>query len=631
MHTSSPGIQAKITSLTIALMLATLWLLMRGYHGLTGDAQLYAFQALARIHPSLGSDLYLQNTSQDQFTVFSPVYAHFIALLGLENAARLLTVFFTIWVLAAACSLASVIARRDAAWLAVAFLIIIAGDYGGSGVFRISEEFLTARLPAEALIITALACQVRGLWQVGLPLAILALMVHPLMALPGVLLMICLRLPIRVGVLGAVGGVALAFAIALVASTVPALQHMLSVMDHAWLEVVRERSQFLFLQLWSASDWALNVQPFFYLAFTAIAVPDCRIRKLCLAAAMVGVAGLAVALIGSLIGPVAILVQGQAWRWVWITVLVSALVFPVTALQVWQNRKCGPLCTLLLISGWTLPALDGTACVSIALLLWLTRDHINTRVATVFQWLTAALCIAIVTWMSFKAWAILVASSLHSGRALLDAAQLRDVFGLRIAAVIFVALVWWWMQTYRTIRLTVLCAILVALSIFVLPAAFKQSRTLAAAPGIEEFSDLTAAIPPTSPVLVTPPRDVGAFVWFTLGRPNYLAVDQSAGVVFSRATALEVKRRSEVLLPLMEADWKVMSGLRSKSAGHTDRPRARALTAQNLLQVCSDPTLGFVFSPIDVGIEHLRHHQAGAWKDWSLYDCRKIRPSLPAT
>jgi len=65
---------------------------------------------------------------------FSPLYAWFIGLLGLENAARLLTVFFTVWFLAAAWSFSRDIAGRDAAWLAVAFLLIIAGDYGASGV-----------------------------------------------------------------------------------------------------------------------------------------------------------------------------------------------------------------------------------------------------------------------------------------------------------------------------------------------------------------------------------------------------------------------------------------------------------------------------------------------------------------
>src|ERR1700730_803624 len=141
MHTSSTGIDSKITALGFTLMVVTLWLLMRGYHGLTGDAQIYAFQALARLHPPLATDLYLQNTSQDQFTVFSPFYAACIGLMGLESAARALALPFTLWLLGAAWSIARAITGRDAAWLAVAFLLIVAGEYGGSGVFRISEPY----------------------------------------------------------------------------------------------------------------------------------------------------------------------------------------------------------------------------------------------------------------------------------------------------------------------------------------------------------------------------------------------------------------------------------------------------------------------------------------------------------
>src|SRR3981081_1345002 len=106
MHSSNPGFQSKIVTLSAALMLVTLWLLMRGYPGLTGDGQIYAFQALARLHPQLTTDLYLQNTSQDQFTGFSPLYAWVISSYGLENAARLLTVLFTVWFWAAAWNLA---------------------------------------------------------------------------------------------------------------------------------------------------------------------------------------------------------------------------------------------------------------------------------------------------------------------------------------------------------------------------------------------------------------------------------------------------------------------------------------------------------------------------------------------
>ena len=127
MHPSM-GTPSKIAILALALLLVTLWLLVCGYHGLTGDAQIYAFQALARLHPPLATDLYLQNTSQDQFTVFSPIYAGCIRLLGLEDAARLLTVFFTIWLLGAAWNIARAVGGRDAAWLGAAFLLIVAGD-----------------------------------------------------------------------------------------------------------------------------------------------------------------------------------------------------------------------------------------------------------------------------------------------------------------------------------------------------------------------------------------------------------------------------------------------------------------------------------------------------------------------
>jgi hypothetical protein len=522
---------------------------------------------------------------------------------------------------------------RDAAWLAVAFLLIIAGDYGGSGVFRLSEPYLTARLPAEALTITALACYVRGMKRLGLLLAVGALFVHPLMALPGLLLLFCLWLPSRVTVIGAVGGVLTILAVAVVAANLPLASHVLTVMDAAWLEVVRERSQFLFLQLWSIRDWDLNARPFIYLAFTAIAVPEERIRKLCAAASLVGGAGLAVAFIAGLVGPVAILVQGQSWRWVWITVFTGALLLPVTVLQVWRDDRCGPLCAILVVSGWTLSAVDGTACVSLALFFWLSRTYINARAAIYFRWVSAALVIAILAWTLIKCWTILSPRTPPSGHMQLGAAQIRDIFGLKIPAVLFGALVWWGIRTGRTIWVsTFFSAMLVALSICILPAAFKQSRTLASASDINEFADWVNAIPPTSTVLVAPAHDVGAFVWFTLGRPNYLAVDQSAGVVFSRATAVEIRRRSEVLLPLMDPNWKILTSLRAKSgSGHKDDSTTRQLTAKSLIQVCADPQLGFVISSKDVGFGPLRHEHGGAWQDWNLYDCRKVRSALSAT
>jgi hypothetical protein len=629
MHLSSHGFQSKIATAALVLMLVTIWLLLRGYHGLIGDGHIYAFQALARIHPHLATDLYLQNTSQDQFTIFSPIYAWFIRILGLELAARLLTLLFTVWLLGAAWTLARILTNRDAAWLAVAFLLIVDGSFGGSGVFRYAEPFLTARLPAEALIVTSLACYFRGLKLLAGVIAAAALLVHPLIALPGFLLLVCLSAPINVSVIGAIAFVVVTMLISGAVTWLSWTSRLLPVMDAAWLSVVKERSQFLFLQLWSFRDWELNARPFFYLAFTALAVQDIRTRRLCTTAAVVGATGLAVALIAGVVGPVAILVQGQAWRWVWIAAFVSVLLVPATILKIWHDKKRGPLCAILLISGFTLPAVDGTACVSLAMIFWLMKSDLAVRAETFFRWMFVVLGIGIAAWLVVHSWGI-VAPAFHRARGI-GATQLRDIFGLKISAALAVACVWWWIWNSRSVWVPTLhCAVLIALSIFILPAAFEQSRTFASATDAGEFSDWERTIPPTSTVLVTPARDVGTFVWFTLQRPNYLAVDQSAGVVFSRKTAMEVQRRSEVLQPVTDPSWTILTNLRTAPGKRTIDVPTRPLTATSLSRICEDSQLGFVISPQDVGFGRLSHQTTGSWKDWNLYDCHKVRSMVSA-
>jgi hypothetical protein len=632
MSSSNSGIKSKFAALSLVLVLLVLWLIMHGYHGLTGDGQIYAFQAFARLHPQLATDLYLQNTSQDQFTVFSPPYAWCIRWLGLERAAGLLTLLFTLWFLLGSWTFARSFTTRDAAWATIAFLLIVDESYGGSGVFRVLDPFLTARLPAEALTITALGLYVRGKKLLGLSLAMGALFIHPLMALPGLLFIVCLWAPVSVGVIGALGGVLATLAVAILSAQTAPASHLLTVMDAPWLDVVRERSQFLFLQLWSIQDLDTNARPFIYVVFTAIAVKDERIRKLCLAAALVGAAGLLVALIGSLIGPIAILVQGQAWRWVWITVFIGAVLTPFTVLQVWRDRACGPLCALLLVLGWTLPWAYGAVCAGLALMFWLGRARITLRVAINLRWGSALLGIAIAAWMLAKCWTFVPSPFSQFTHATSGASRLQGISYLRIPAVLLAALLWWRSCVSRTAwEPPFLAAMLAAFSALIFPAAFKQARTLASPTEIREFAPWAEIIPPTSTVLVTPPHDVGAFVWFTLGRPNYLTLDQSAGVVFSRATALEVRRRSLVLLPLMDPDWEVLDSLRAESANpRIHEGTTRPLTIERLILVCADPQLGFVISEKNIDFGTLLHERVGAMKDWSLYDCRKVRSSSPS-
>jgi hypothetical protein len=625
MHSPRRGLQNNLVALTLAMTLVVLWLLMHGYQGFAGDAQIYAFQALARVNTALSSDLYLQYSSQDRFTIFSPFYALFIEWIGLDSAARLLTFFFTAVFFLGAWSLAAAISNRRAAWLAVAFLIIVSGDYGASGVFRLSEQYLTARLPAEALVIVAFACHLRGMRGLALLIAIAAVPVHPLMALPGLLLLACLSFPIQISLIGATVGAFLALGIALAAAAPPAIAHVFFVMDKDWLEVVRERSQFLFPKLWLIHDWGINARPFAYLTFMATAIDDDRIRRICTAGLLVGIVGMAVALIADFVEPVAILLQGQAWRWVWITCLISVLLLPATVLRVWHDKKCGSLCGVLLICGWIVSAVGGIVCVFLALTFWLLRAHISNRAIPYLRWMAIAIGITAVAWADGSSWAAITSTPTLGGNDLNAFTRIRDTIGMKVSAASLFVLLWWWLRGARTLWAPVsACGVLLVSSIWIISASFNQARSVGSQSDIEEFSDWRAAIPEASTVFVAPTRDVGSFVWFTLGRPNYLALDQSAGVVFSRQTAMEVRRRSEVLLPLTDPTWKILSRMRDASDRKHKAP-TRPLTAQTLAQVCDDPQLGFVVSPQNVGFNPMRHAHPGAWKDWYLYNCAQVR------
>ena len=632
MPSSSPTFPSNTGSVAFALTAATIWLLMKGYHGLTGDAQIYAFQALARLHPPLSSDLYLQHTSQDDFTLFSPVYARFIGLIGLEPASRALTLLCTLWFLAAAWSIVRSFGEREAAWLAVVFLLIIAGDYGGAGVFRVVEPYLTARLPAQALTLSAIALQLRERSRLASCVAIAALLVHPLMALPGLLLLWCLRAPLIVSLAAAMATLAAAVGISVAAMALHAASGPLAIMDAPWLEVVRERSQFLFLDFWSFRDWQINALPFVSLGFTAIVIDQGRMRRLCAAAALVGAAGLSVALVAGAIGPVAIFLQGQAWRWVWIVVIISALCLPSTVLRLWREAPGGRLCALLLIAGWMVSAVQGVACISVAIALWAVRGAWPARAELFLKCAAAAILMAIAAWALWTSWSIISAAlgSPSPRVAGSSAVLVREIFSQRIPAVALVAWVLWMIRPNGSAwGISSAFAALIALCIFTWPAAFQQAHVYGLSASRSEFAQWREAIPPQDTVLVVPARDAGSFVWFTLERPNYLALNQSAGVIFSRQTALEVARRSEVLLPVMSPNWKIRSSMRSPAPSDQTKPApVPAMNLPNLKQICADPALGFVVSREEFGLEGLRHESPGSWKDWLLYDCRKLRAAL---
>jgi hypothetical protein len=614
-------------TVALAITVLAIWALTHEYRGLVYDGQIYAVQALAKLRPALNADLFLQNTTQDQFTIFPRAYAWVISWIGLNPAALLLTILFSVWFLYAAWTLTAHLFDRGSAWLAVFLLIISGGHYGAFGVFQVLEPFLTARLPAEALIVTALAFYLRGFEKTSFTLATAALLIHPLMALPGLLLLVCMRVPWRVSLTGAVVGILGCLGAAIAAAAAPVVRHALPIMDSAWLEIVRERSQFLFLQLWTARDWELNARPFVCLTLTLWTLRDPRIRRLARCAMLVGATGLLIAGIASQVGPVAAFMQGQAWRWVWITGFASVIMLFPTARQIWSEDKFGPACTVLLVAGWSFTANVGFVFASLALALWISRRQRWLQPNQVARWVAAAVVVSIIALAIVDTRAVVVSLMNKSAHEFFFVSSARSLFGVKIWCVSLAFLVWYWLKSCRSpaVPILVSCLCSASAALFVYQSSIN-SKSYGSVSEMSEFADWRQAIPPSGTVFVTNGHDSGSFVWFTLERNNYLSPGQSAGVVFSPATALEVRRRSEVLLPLVDPNWKMLSSLqRARSERDAASQSHRPLTPQALVGVCRDAALNFVISPDDVGFAPVRHTHSDAYQNWNLYDCNRVR------
>jgi len=615
----------------LLLLLVALWALTHRYLGFDGDAKLYAVQALARIHPGLSHDLFLQNVSQDRFTLFSPFYAWCIDLFGLQYAELAFTIVFKVWFLTAAWSLARVFSSRRAAFLTVALVIILPAGYGAFRVFQYSEDWLTARSLAEALVITSLALHFRGKRISGLLIATAAMFVHPLMALPGLLLLACLWTPAKTSIIGAAAGILMALALAFASVLLPSVAHVFTIMDTDWLQMAHERSQFLFLQLWSVDDWKLNARPFVTLIISALALTNPRIRKLCVAAMIVGATGLAVAFTSSLIGPVAVLIQGQAWRWVWVTSFIAVLLLVPTAAAVWRNNRCGPLCAILLACGWAFPVVDGAFFVSLALAIWLVRDRLTARADLYLKLAAAALSAVILCWAIANCWNDVGSGhtvSSHDPRVI---TALKNIMDVTVISVLTATAITYWIEKSRSaLGLGTICVALLALSAVVLPGAYKDVGHIGVGVGATEFANWRSAIPADSNVLVVPSPVSAAFAWFILERPSYLSTDQSSGVVFSRQTELEIRRRSVVVLPLWDTNWRLRSRMHAPKSGSTNPLSSyRPLTRNSLIRVCHDPKLNFVIAKENVGFDPMPHSRNDSWKDWKLYDCRRVNSQVP--
>jgi hypothetical protein len=567
------------------------WMLSHGYLGLHHDARLYTLQALARLEPdSLANDVFLRHGSQDRFTIFSPVYALAMRLLGVEAAAAALTLLSQIALCVAAHTLARAVMPPRLALLGVAVLIAIPGDYGAARVFACIEPFLTPRMGAEALVLAGLAAALRGRRAASLVGVGAAACVHPPMAAAGLVALLWLLVveprPRRAIALIA----ALVFSAAVMAFLMPPGE--MGRFDSEWLRLVMERNPNLFLGFWQLDDWVRAAIVMVTLTIGARMLPGASGRRLAAAAAICCGAGLLLTWLTCDQWHLVLFTQLQPWRWQWLATVVAALLLAPIVQAGWRTEGVGRVTCVLLPAAW----LFGEGVFALAVLATLAGLLIAARLR---RWSAAEGRLAFWGGAASLALAVLwrVASNLEFTTAFFLDGRL-PLWFRRTASfchdgalpVALMVIAWWLGRAPRQHRAALwMFAALAAGGVAILIAPVWNSWTARefTAQRFAEFAPFRAQIPPGTDVF-WPEMPLGT--WMLLERPNFLSGFQASGMLFSRAAALEMQRRAQSLADVVPP---------AEFLGWNSGALGLRLSAQQLRGACA--VVDYLVTQVDIG------------------------------
>jgi hypothetical protein len=498
-------------------------------------------------------------------------------------------------------------------------LLAIPGDYGAGRVFTCIEPFLTPRMAAEALVLFGLAAALRQVgspalaWAIPAALLIAAALFHPIMATAGVCALYWLHVGERKP--------ALATALAIAAFALAALA--LSVMqsgqwgrfDPEWLALVRDRSPYLFLDHWQLDDWSRLAVAAATLLIGAGVLPDGGARTLSRTAVVVSLGGIAMTWIACDLLHLVLFTQLQPWRWQWLGTVAAALLLPATIHILWSGKTAGRTTALLLLSAWIFASNPYALAAALAALA--AQRFVHRLKPDEARWVllgAVGMLVLASVWRLASNFEFTDAHYLDPSIPLwIRRAMSFSHDGAAPAAIIALA---WWLAVSRRFRpgLMVLAALAGAVCVALLPQTVGSwTAREFSAQRVAQFTGLRRHIPergevfwPESPVAV----------WMLLGRPSYLSVIQTSGMVFSRGTALEMKRRAALLGAAIGP---------SAFMSWTPAGSAMALSPQQLMSACDARVFDFLVTSADLGRDPVANLPAASnagGRSLRLYRCK---------
>lgn len=590
--------------LALLLAAATLWLVSHPYRGLFQDANLYVVMALRWLNAkAFARDPMFLFGSQDDFNLFSPLYAGLIAALGVSSAAQVVVLVGAISWLAASWLAARRIFLDDFP-RGVAFLCcaVFSLSYSPAGdTFVLNENFATARVLAMPLGVAAVALGSRSV--VAWLLAFGATVLHPLLGIWCVLILVSTRCTDR-QLLAIVCAAAAAFALAVANG----FNTLLQPVSAERLQLLRASTTDLLV---TGAELSRVNTVLFWLGALLLGsrFGSEPFRRCYLAIALVSALGYLLSAVASLYLPIDIVLQGQPWRAVWLAAFFSVFALVDVGWKVCRDPRFGWRYVLLSASVLMLckPVAGPLLCLG-----WLvTRFNVARAAAAERLPMTATaanLVVGMAALIALPAW---LADVGLEGESLslfgwTGESTLRGIVGggaYGVGPVLMCAL----LCSRRLRRGVIVLLLLPGLAWSMLG---WDSR---AAPTRTWESSLRATAPEVVPGLrpgqtVYWPNGLPQ-VWFGLGTAGYVGTYHLSGLVFSEAKTAMVMARwqraavaSIVQRPVRGEDdvaaaleaFRVQHPGRDFNGAQTGSYVAESLTAYGVSFLCTDTDLDWV-------------------------------------
>ena len=540
----------RIPPLAGALLIAALWMIARPYRGVRHDGILYLGQTLAHLMPkSIGQDLFLAYGSQDNYSIFSMVMAPLVKHLGVA-ASEYGVLFACQAAFVAACWLLTAeLPSRFLRWCAMLALISLPHAYGGEGAVGFAEPFLTARVMAEPVLVLSLAWLLRGRMAAALAAMLLAIAIHPLIALPALgtaWIYLCLQdrrwcwgvLPIAFAALAGALGLA-------------PFDALWRRYDPAWLASVKFANSLVFMANSSLLDWTPTLFDLGVLCLAAERLAGSAMARLIKALLACTLAFTILWGLGADLLHDVLLTQLQLWRVFWLTHLLALLLLPALLLDFWGRGLVGRWCAAAFVLaavavGANLPT--GWLCVAWAALSWLLLRSGAPVTPGLVRLATGASILAMLVATGLLGWRTEAAVASFGDR-FNGTSRTQIVLGLSLVTAVVGYVVLRGLGAAVKWRIMAVAAVL---GLAACGSSWWDQRSdwqRFVENGFEEQGlPFDGLIPPDATVywdssLLEP--------WLLLHRAQFYALEQGGGVLFNRRNAIEFEARKKVVAPLL--------------------------------------------------------------------------------